>query len=146
MEFQEPIESGLESALKIETKNNTWVDIVFQVLIPAPTKLQPPHPIHKHPDKAFLMAVDRGQFTWKSLAEASAQAQSPQSFLEKPIYRDTFVTSPIGPAWIAIGYHVENPSAFHLHCHLETHLASGMGLILLDGIDAWPQAAAVGKV
>ncbi|KAJ5983839.1 hypothetical protein N7481_005938 [Penicillium waksmanii] len=134
----DPNAPGLQSALKIETKNDTWVDIVFQLVIPEPTKLQPPHPIHKHSNKAFQMGADRGKFTWNSLAEASKE--SPQSFLEKPIYRDTFVTSPAGEAWIAIRYHVENPGAFLLHCHMETHLSSGMGLVLLDGIDAWPDA------
>jgi hypothetical protein len=133
-----PKAPGLESALKIETKNDTWVDIVFQLVIPEPTKLQPPHPIHKHSNKAFQMGAGRGKFTWNSLAEASKE--SPSSFLEKPIYRDTFVTSPAGEAWIAIRYHVENPGAFLLHCHMETHLSSGMGLVLLDGIDAWPEA------
>lgn len=131
-----PKAPGLESALKIETKNDTWVDIVFQLVIPKPTKLQPPHPMHKHSNKAFLMGAAQGRFLWNSLAEAS-QA-SPQSFFEKPIYRDTFVTSPAGEAWLAIRYHVENPGAFLLHCHMETHLSSGMGLVLLDGIDVWP--------
>jgi FtsP/CotA-like multicopper oxidase with cupredoxin domain len=64
---------------------------------------------------------------------------SPQSFLKTPLYRDTFVTSPNGVAWLAIRYHVENPGAFLLHCHMETHLHSGMGMVLLDGVDAWPQ-------
>ncbi|KAJ5090129.1 CAZyme family AA1 [Penicillium argentinense] len=130
---------GLESALKIETKNNTWVDIVFQLVIPEPTKLQPPHPIHKHSNKAFLMGAGQGKFAWNSLQEAAAE--SPESFLETPIYRDTFLTSPAGEAWIAIRYHVVNPGAFLLHCHMETHLSSGMGLVLLDGVDAWPEGA-----
>lgn len=132
-----PKAPGLDSHLKIETRNDTWVDIVFQLVIAEPTKLQPPHPIHKHSNKAFLMASGHGKFSWKSLAEASQD--SPDSFLEKPIYRDTFVTSPAGEAWLAIRYHVENPGAFLLHCHMETHLSTGMGMVLLDGVDAWPK-------
>lgn len=132
-----PSAPGLDSHLKIETRNDTWVDIVFQLVIEEPTKLQPPHPIHKHSNKAFLMATGHGKFSWKSLAEASQE--SPDSFLEKPIYRDTFVTSPAGEAWLAIRYHVENPGAFLLHCHMETHLSTGMGMVLLDGVDAWPK-------
>lgn len=128
---------GLDSSLKIETKNNTWVDIVFQLVIPEPTKLQPPHPIHKHSNKAFLIGADQGNFTWDSIE--TARTQSPQSFYDVPIYRDTFVTAPNGAAWIAIRYHVVNPGAFLLHCHQETHLSSGMGMVLLDGVDAWPK-------
>ncbi|KAJ5107486.1 hypothetical protein N7456_004161 [Penicillium angulare] len=127
----------LASALKIETKNNTWVDIVFQLAIPEGTYLQPPHPIHKHSNKAFLIGASQGKFNWSSIDDAAQE--SPDSFYEIPTFRDTFVTSPAGEAWVAIRYHVENPGAFLLHCHTETHLASGMGMVLLDGIDAWPE-------
>jgi FtsP/CotA-like multicopper oxidase with cupredoxin domain len=132
-----PQTPGLDSSLKIKTKNDTWVDIVFQLAIQAPTKLQPPHPIHKHSNKAFLIGAASGTFTWSSVEEA--MRESPQSFLKTPLYRDTFVTAPNGVAWLAIRYHVENPGAFLLHCHMETHLHSGMGMVLLDGVDAWPQ-------
>lgn len=33
---------------------------------------------------------------------------------------------------------VVNPGAFFLHCHINPHLESGMGIALLDGVDAWP--------
>ncbi|KAJ5279857.1 hypothetical protein N7478_005229 [Penicillium angulare] len=132
-----PQTTELASALKIETKNNTWVDIVFQLAIPEGTYLQPPHPIHKHSNKAFLIGASQGKFNWSSISDAAKD--SPGSFYEVPTYRDTFVTSPAGEAWVAIRYHVENPGAFLLHCHTETHLASGMGMVILDGIDAWPE-------
>ncbi|KAJ5691255.1 hypothetical protein N7488_011990 [Penicillium malachiteum] len=132
-----PQAPGLDSTLKIETKNNTWVDIVFQLVIPEPTRLQPPHPIHKHSNKAFLIGAGQGQFTWGSVEDAVQD--SPESFYDTPIYRDTFVTAPTGVSWIAIRYQVVNPGAFFLHCHMETHLASGMGMVLLDGVDAWPK-------
>lgn len=127
----------LDPSLKIETKNDTWVDIIFQLAIPAPTKLQPPHPIHKHSNKAFLIGSGMGNFTWGSVKEA--MDESLDNFFETPVYRDTFVTAPNGVAWIAMRYHVENPGAFLLHCHMETHLHSGMGMVLMDGVDAWPE-------
>ncbi|KAJ5884439.1 hypothetical protein N7504_012011 [Penicillium tannophilum] len=136
-----PKSPGLDSSLKIETKNNTWVDIVFQLVIPPPTLLQPPHPIHKHSNKAFLIGSSQGNFTWNSIDDAVRA--SPQSFFDTPVYRDTFTTSPAGAAWIAIRYHVENPGAFLLHCHMETHLASGMGVVLLDGVDVWPDVHSI---
>lgn len=134
-----PKSPDLKPALKIETKNNTWVDIVFQLVIPEPTRLQPPHPIHKHSNKAFLLGAAQGNFTWSSIEDAVED--SPDSFFDTPIYRDTFVTSPAGAAWIAVRYHVVNPGAFLLHCHMETHLASGMGLVLMDGVDVWPKVS-----
>lgn len=133
----DPRAPGLASALKIETQNDTWVDIVFQLAIPEPTKLQPPHPMHKHSNKAFLIGSASGKFSWGSIDEA--MQSSPQSFFDTPVYRDTFVTAPNGEAWIAIRYHVVNPGPFLLHCHMETHFSSGMGLVLLDGIDSWPE-------
>ncbi|EAW14604.1 laccase abr2 [Aspergillus clavatus NRRL 1] len=132
----DPQAPELASALKISTKNNTWVDIVFQLQVQDPTPVQPPHPLHKHSNKAFILGNGLGKFQWGSIEEA--KQASPNSFLKTPIYRDTFVTSPRGEAWTAIRYHVENPGPFLLHCHMETHLASGMGLVLLDGVDAWP--------
>jgi FtsP/CotA-like multicopper oxidase with cupredoxin domain len=129
----------LASALKISTRNDSWVDIVYQLRIgdPSVTPLQPPHPIHKHSNKMFLIGAAQGRFNWSSIEEG--MAASPQSFfLDKPLYRDTFVTSPRGEAWMAIRYHVVNPGPFFLHCHMETHLWSGMGMVLLDGIDVWP--------
>jgi FtsP/CotA-like multicopper oxidase with cupredoxin domain len=135
-----PQAPDLDSSLKIETRNGTWVDIVFQLAIPEPTKLQPPHPMHKHSNKAFVIGSGMGKFGWGSIAEA--RDSSPGSFFNTPVYRDTFVTAPNGEAWIAIRYQVVNPGPFLLHCHMETHFSSGMGLVLLDGIDAWPQVPA----
>lgn len=126
----------LASALKITTNNDTWVDIVFQLRIKPPLLLQPPHPMHKHSNKAFLIGRGQGTFQWNSIEQAADA--SPENFFQQPVYRDTFVTVPSGEAWMAIRYHVVNPGPFFLHCHMETHLSSGMGMLLLDGIDAWP--------
>jgi Multicopper oxidase len=129
---------GLNNALKITTRNNTWVDIVYQLRLgdPSVTPVQPPHPIHKHSNKMFLMGSGQGTFNWSSIDEGIAE--SPQSFFtEKPVYRDTVVTSPRGETWLAIRYFVQNPGPFLLHCHMETHLWSGMGMVLLDGYDVW---------
>lgn len=137
-----PNASDIAPALKITTKNNTWVDIVFQLDVgdPSVTPVQPPHPMHKHSNKMFVIGAGQGTFEWSSVDEAIAA--SPQNFfLDRPLYRDTFVTSPRGVSWTAIRYHVVNPGPFMLHCHIETHLFSGMGVVLLDGIDVWQDIA-----
>ncbi|EDN10655.1 predicted protein [Histoplasma mississippiense (nom. inval.)] len=62
--------------------------------------------------------------------------------LETPPLADGF-TSPPGtaqdPSWVVIRYQVTNPGAFLLHCHIQTHLSGGMGVILLDGYDKLPE-------
>ena len=93
--------------------------------------------MHKHSNKAYFIGTGEGLFNWSSVAEA--QAAVPEQFnLKTAGYRDTFVTSPINPSWLAIRYQVVNPGAFLFHCHIETHLEGGMAVALLDGVDAWP--------
>lgn len=132
-----PESPELASALKITTKNNTWVDLVYQLNIQKPTVVQPPHPMHKHSNKAFLLGKGSGRFPWSSVNVGIEQ--NPEMFYDQPLYRDTFVTSPQGESWMAIRYHVVNPGPFFLHCHMQTHLHGGMGVLLLDGVDAWPE-------
>ncbi|KAL4892277.1 multicopper oxidase-domain-containing protein [Aspergillus ambiguus] len=131
-----PESPQLATALKIATKNDTWVDIIFQLRVDEVTPLQPPHPIHKHSNKAFYLGGGSGKFRWESVQ--SAMIENPENFLARPFYRDTFVTSAVGESWMAIRYHVQNPGPFLIHCHTETHLRGGMGLVLLDGVDVWP--------
>ena len=133
-----PNSPELASALKITTNNGTWVDLVYELRIEEPTVVQPPHPMHKHSNKAFLIGQGSGRFQWANVDEAIA-ASPDDFFLDRPLYRDTFNTSPQGEAWMAVRYQVVNPGPFFLHCHMETHLHGGMGVLLLDGIDAWPE-------
>lgn len=45
---------GLDgTGLSISTKNGTWVDLIF--IVTNVTGLQPPHPIHKHSNKAHII-------------------------------------------------------------------------------------------
>jgi FtsP/CotA-like multicopper oxidase with cupredoxin domain len=121
--------------LSFPTKNGTWVDLVLQMQGP-----QPPHPIHKHSNKAYLLGRGPGIFSYSSVAEAVQHV--PQFFnLENPPLRDGFTTLPSGvdPTWLAIRYQVVNPGAFLLHCHIQTHFQGGMGIILLDGVDNFPK-------
>jgi len=130
-----PNSSLAHSDLTIHTKNDTWVDLIFYVYQP----LQPPHPIHKHSNKYYV--IGQGQGIWNYTSVAEAMEHIPESFnLKNPQYRDTFSTPPAstGPTWLAIRYHVVNPGAFLLHCHVQVHLSGGMALALLDGVDKWP--------
>lgn len=126
---------NLLNNLTITTLNNTWVDLVF-VATQVP---QPAHPIHKHGNKMWLLGSGNGLFKWSSVAEAALEI--PQSFnLVDPPRRDGFATlnAGTGPTWTAVRYHVTNPGAWMLHCHIQTHLMGGMAMVIQDGVDHWP--------
>ncbi|GFF46734.1 laccase-1 [Aspergillus udagawae] len=127
--------SAAKPDLSISTRNGTWIDLIFRVVDP----LQPPHPIHKHSNKFFVIGQGNGVFNYTSVAEAMKYI--PESFnFKTPQIRDTFVTPPSvsGPTWLAIRYQVVNPGAFLIHCHIQVHLSGGMALAMLDGVDKWP--------
>ncbi|KAJ9271249.1 hypothetical protein DTO212C5_2599 [Paecilomyces variotii] len=121
--------------LTIRTKNGTWVDFIFNVTGP----VQPPHPIHKHSNKFFLLGSGEGAWTYASVSEAMQHI--PHSLnLKNPPLLDTSYTpaAATGPTWMAIRYQVTNPGAFLMHCHIQVHQSGGMALAILDGVDAWP--------
>ncbi|KKA29108.1 hypothetical protein TD95_002790 [Thielaviopsis punctulata] len=119
----------------ITTRNNTWVDLVFVTAkIPMPA-----HPIHKHSNKMYLLGQGTGEWKWNTVQEAAAEM--PDAFnLVDPPHRDTIATleALTEPTWMAVRYHVVNPGAWLVHCHIETHLKGGMAAVIQDGIDAWP--------
>lgn len=135
--------NNLAPELVIETKNGTWVDILLQLGHFAHTAdVTGAHVIHKHSNKAFILGAGPGFFNWANTEEAIAE--HPEYFgLQNPAMRDTFVTlGNRGSTWMVIRYQVINPGPFIFHCHLETHMANGMAVAILDGVDAWPQVPA----
>lgn len=128
-------QTAIPDNLIVRTQNNTWIDFIMQV----DSGGQPAHPIHKHSNKYFVLGWGDGTFNYSSVAEAMQEI--PDSFnLENPQYRDTFSTplAATGPTWLAIRYHVVNPGAFLMHCHIQLHQSGGMALAILDGVDKWP--------
>ncbi|OHE97529.1 multicopper oxidase [Colletotrichum orchidophilum] len=119
----------------ISTKNGTWIDMVFQAGSPP----QPPHPVHKHGNKMFLLGSGSGNFTWNSIEEAVAANGTLWNLVDPP-RRDAFATPNAisQPTWMAVRYHVTNPGPWLLHCHIQNHLMGGMSAIIQDGVDAWP--------
>lgn len=128
---------NLAPQVTIQTKNGTWVDLLLQLgEMPNTPAIEAPHVMHKHSNKAFILGVGPGFFNWPSTEEA--YAEHPEFFqMENPLRRDTFVTyGPTGPIWMILRYQVVNPGPFLFHCHIQTHIANGMAVALLDGIDA----------
>ncbi|KAJ5964277.1 Multicopper oxidase type 2 [Penicillium vulpinum] len=131
-------ESYAHSDLVITTKNDTWVDIIF-ALAGNESTIQPGHPIHKHSNMVYVLGAGMGEFNWTSVAEAEQEIPGNFNLVDPPM-RDTFTTllALQRPSWLAVRYHVQNPGAFFLHCHIDPHLTGGMALAILDGIDEWP--------
>lgn len=137
--YTPPTLSNGNGNITIVTQNETWIDLIFLV----PNLSSPPHPMHKHGNRAFILGEGEGNFTWPDVA--SAAAARPELFnLVNPSYRDGFVTPPSSrqPTWLAVRYQVENPGAWMLHCHMQSHLSGGMAVVILDGVDEWPEVPA----
>lgn len=126
---------GFNQSITFRTNNNQWVDLIIQSVGP----LAPPHPIHKHSNKVYVLGSGSGTFNWSSVAEAAKEV--PESFnLINPLPRDTFNTPSAlsGSSWLAVRYLSMNPGAWFMHCHIQSHLMGGMAVQILDGVDAWP--------
>ncbi|OQE01644.1 hypothetical protein PENVUL_c042G09132 [Penicillium vulpinum] len=124
-----------DNELKINTKNGTWVDIIIHSL----DLSQPTHAIHKHSNKFYVIGSGTGVWNFTSVAEAMQSI--PQNFnLVNPQIRDGFTIAGTHEeqSWLAIRYHVVNPGAFIIHCHIQPHFSGGMAMAILDGLDAWP--------
>jgi FtsP/CotA-like multicopper oxidase with cupredoxin domain len=133
--YSKPQQNNNDSLI-MTTNNNTWVDMIFITH----HLFSPPHTIHKHSNKAFVLGYGEGVFNWTTVEQAAAAM--PQSFnFVTPPYRDGFVVPASGlePTWLAVRYHVINPGAFLLHCHIQNHLSGGMTMTILDGVDEWPE-------
>lgn len=123
----------------VDTQNGSWVDIV---LITS-TSPNPPHPIHKHGVRMYLLGMSYGDWPWGSVEEAAAERPDLFNLVDPPL-KDSFTSLKVGlagaadRAWLALRYHSNNPGAWLLHCHVLGHLAGGMQAVLLDGLDTWP--------
>ncbi|KAJ5996955.1 hypothetical protein N7522_008615 [Penicillium canescens] len=127
-----------DKGLIIRTRNGSWVDLIVQVGSQPGQPQEFPHMMHKHTGKMWQVGAGEGIWNYTSVDEA--MAAEPHRFnLKNPNYRDTFVTSFDGPSWLVLRYHSINPGPWLFHCHIETHLAGGMAVALLDGVDAWPE-------
>merc|ERR1711939_1106340 len=74
----------------------------------------------------FNSTIDGG-FPYASVVDAPAALINTVD----PPYRDT--TDLPASGWVAIRYLTDNPGAWLLHCHIQWHLVSGMGLVLVEG-------------
>ncbi|KAL2871382.1 multicopper oxidase [Aspergillus lucknowensis] len=127
----------------LSTPSNTWVDIVLEIIANNHDPIHPPHPIHKHGNRAYIIGSGEGPFTWSSVAEASSARPELFEVAAKPALRDTFVMNLFDSrrqtgSWVVIRYYVSGGKfASLLHCHIVSHQVGGMALALLEGVDVW---------
>jgi FtsP/CotA-like multicopper oxidase with cupredoxin domain len=129
-----------ENDLTISTKKDQWIDLIFVTA----TKPTPPHPIHKHGNKMFLLGSGTGDFPYATVDEALAAGLKLNTV--DPPRRDAVITpqaSPANATWTVIRYQASQPGAWLMHCHIQSHLGGGMALLIQDGTDAWPKVPAV---
>ncbi|KAH8730337.1 multicopper oxidase-domain-containing protein [Phaeosphaeriaceae sp. PMI808] len=134
--FQDPRNIGANELI-LKTQRNEWVDLIIEIEGPFAQS----HPMHKHGNKAFVIGQGVGFFPWATVADAAkALPRGTFNFIDPP-YKDTFKTMEgvMNNAWLALRYKADSPGAWLFHCHIQTHLAGGMGIVILDGVDAWPQ-------
>ncbi|PKS07720.1 hypothetical protein jhhlp_006328 [Lomentospora prolificans] len=130
----------LTTNLTIPTQNNTWVDLILVTHVSP----NPAHPIHKHGVKMHLLGTGYGPWVWSSVEDAARQMPSSFNLVDPPL-KDSFTSLRVGleagqeVAWMALRYHSRNPGAWLLHCHVLQHLVGGMQVVLLDGVDVWPE-------
>ncbi|KAL4927515.1 multicopper oxidase [Aspergillus undulatus] len=134
----------ISPAYALTTQNGTWVDIILEIVGNEHDPIHPPHPIHKHGNRAYIIGQGVGKFTWDNVSQA--EIEQPESFVDygngQAALRDTFVTNFFDStksegAWMALRYFVQGKFAGVLHCHIESHQVGGMALALLDGVDVW---------
>ena len=134
--FQNPNKLN-SSELILKTKKGEWVDLILEVEGP----FAQAHPMHKHGNKAFVLGSGVGSFPWATVAEASRELPPGTFNTVDPPHRDSFNTieGVNSNTWLVLRYKVDHPGAWLFHCHIQTHLTGGMGIMILDAVDDFPQ-------
>ncbi|KEF58555.1 uncharacterized protein A1O9_06481 [Exophiala aquamarina CBS 119918] len=128
------------SDLIYKTTTGQWVDLIIKTQGP----LAQPHPMHKHSNKAYVIGKGSGNWTWSTVTEAAAAMPAGTFNFVNPPLRDGYTTLPSeqNNTWMVLRYEVVNPGPFLFHCHVQTHVAGGMAVAFLDGVDDWPEVPA----
>ncbi|GKT47435.1 laccase abr2 [Colletotrichum spaethianum] len=127
------------SELVLRTHVGEWIDLILETEGPFAQS----HPVHKHGNKVYFLGSGTGKFPWHTVEEAQKHLPPGSFNFKDPSYLDTFTTPDIAgdaPAvWTVVRYKADNPGTWLLHCHVQTHHAGGMGVVMLDGISQFPK-------
>ncbi|KAG8750576.1 hypothetical protein FRC12_012825 [Ceratobasidium sp. 428] len=125
--------TSLDPKVYMSYPNGTLVDVIFQVTAGNPA-VHPPHPMHKHGVKAWLLGSGTGAFPYATVQDAVNSGFKGLNLVNPP-YRDDFVT-PValtGKAWTVMRFRAVDPGPVIVHCHIDAHLATGMVVVMLEG-------------
>ncbi|ELU36441.1 laccase-1 [Rhizoctonia solani AG-1 IA] len=133
--FQPSEVASLDPKVYFSYKNGTLVDLIFTVTAGNPAA-HPPHPMHKHGVKAWLLGTGTGAFPYTTIQDAVDAGYSGINIKNPPL-RDDFPTPGdiTGKAWMAVRFRAVDPGPVILHCHIDPHLATGMVVVLLEGAE-----------
>ncbi|KAG8726945.1 hypothetical protein FRC10_006608, partial [Ceratobasidium sp. 414] len=133
--FNPSVISELDPKVYMSYENGTLVDVIFTVTAGNPA-MNPPHPMHKHGVKAWLLGSGTGPFPYPTVQDAVNDGFNGIN-LQNPPYRDDFVT-PValtGQAWTIMRFRSVDPGPSIMHCHIDAHLATGMVVVMLEGAE-----------
>ncbi|KAG9076770.1 hypothetical protein FRC06_009327, partial [Ceratobasidium sp. 370] len=115
--------------------HGSLVDVIMVITAGNPA-LHPPHPMHKHGNKAWFLGSGTGDFPYATVHEAVQANFSSINMINPPI-RDDFVTPVVltGKGWAVFRYRSEDIGPVILHCHIDPHLATGMAVVFFEGAE-----------
>nr|XP_011415330.1 laccase-4 [Crassostrea gigas] len=120
------------------------------------------HPIHLHGHYFYVMKMGFGSYNqasgkfltsttdiecigsrnycnsarWANITWKNAGNSIPGLRLDYPPEKDTIII-PTG-GYVIIRFKANNPGAWFFHCHIDLHNTNGMGMVLLESKDKWP--------
>ncbi|KAL6959308.1 L-ascorbate oxidase [Sarracenia purpurea var. burkii] len=106
-------------------KFNSVVDIILQNANTMTINNSETHPWHLHGHDFWVMGYGEGKFDMYN---------DPKKYnLVDPIMKNTVSVQPYG--WTALRFRADNPGVWAFHCHIESHLYMGMGVVFEEGVE-----------
>ncbi|KAK3411649.1 hypothetical protein EUGRSUZ_I00383 [Eucalyptus grandis] len=106
-------------------KFNTTVDIILQNANTMTANNSETHPWHLHGHDFWVLGYGTGKF--------DADNDPKKYNLVNPIKKNTVAVHPYG--WTTLRFVADNPGVWFFHCHIESHLYMGMGVVFEEGVE-----------
>jgi L-ascorbate oxidase len=106
----------------------TTIDLILQNTNRLAKGVSAVHSWHLHGHDFWVLGYGEGKFSNKDVKMFN---------LKNPPLRNTVVLFPYG--WTALRFVADNPGVWAFHCHFESHLHMGMGVIIAEGVDHLPK-------
>lgn len=102
------------------------VDVVLQNTVALNNKSET-HPWHLHGHDFWVLAYgDDGK-------KFDPERDTNKFNLRDPVMKNTVALHPRG--WTAVRFVADNPGVWLFHCHIESHVYMGMGVVFEEGVD-----------